>query len=225
MSVISLEGIEKSYGRGQRRKQVLIDVSLTVDAHPAGLGILGCKKSGKTTLLGIIAGSTLPDGGRVVRDGRVSWPISWRGFGGAMTGCEQVAVLARLYRIDRRSLLCYVAEVSHLGVKLHEPMTSYGAREKDRLMQATALGIGFDLYLVDESIPGVEKEHSVRYQSLWHETFMRSSSLTVSSHPGRLGDCCDKAVVLDCGTLSAPVPLAEAVTVYKSLLRDQSLSL
>jgi capsular polysaccharide transport system ATP-binding protein len=225
MSAFFLEGIGKSYGSGQRRKQVLLDVNLMIDGTPPGLGVMGCKKSGKTTLLGIVAGTTMPDVGRVIRGGRVSWPLSWRGFGGAMTGHEQVTVLARLYRIDRCALLRYVAEVSHLAAKLHEPMTGYAAREKDRLLQAAALGIGFDLYLIDESIPGVEKEYSAHYQSLWRQTFTRSSALAVSSHPARITDWCDKAALLDCGSLSAPMPLAEASAVYKSILRDQTLSL
>jgi hypothetical protein len=89
------------------------------------------------------------------------------------TSDKQLALLARMYRVDRRGLLRYAAEVWHLDAKLYEPMTSCSAREKDRLMQAAALGLDFEAYLVDEETPGVGAEFTARHEGLWQAAFVR----------------------------------------------------
>jgi ABC-type polysaccharide/polyol phosphate transport system ATPase subunit len=89
------------------------------------------------------------------------------------TSDQQLALLTRMYRVDRRGLLRYVAEVSDLDANLYEPMTSYSAREKDRLMQAAALGLHCEVYLVDEEPPGVGAEFTTRYEGLWQAAFVR----------------------------------------------------
>jgi capsular polysaccharide transport system ATP-binding protein len=215
--LLLLEHIAKSYGRGHQAKDVLVDVHLALDDTSPSIGILGANKSGKTTLLNIIAGTMIPDRGRVVRRSRVSWPLSWRGFGGQMTGEEQVFLLGRMYRVDRRGLFSFVAEVSDLGAKLYEPLQTYSAGEKDRLMQATALGLDFDLYLLDGDVPGVEKEHAARYRSLLMNAFTTARIIFASSKPATVGNHCLMACILVDGQMSAVMPLAEAQNAFSTL--------
>jgi len=220
--LISLEHIAKSYGQGRRKKDVLVDISLNLDGESRGFGILGAKQSGKTTLLHIIAGLTVPDRGRVLRNARVSWPLSWRGLGGTTTGNEQLALLSRMYRVDRRGLLRYVAELSALDAKLYEPMTSYTAREKDRLMQAAALGLDFDVYLVDEEIPGLESEFAACYHAAWQEVFARSCVVAASSRWGGALAQLPAVGILNEGYLTAPFPSDQAQAAFHSLVRERT---
>jgi capsular polysaccharide transport system ATP-binding protein len=220
--MILLEHITKSYGQGRKAKDVLLDVNLALDGDSLNIGILGAKGSGKTTLLHIMAGTTLPDRGRVTRQCRVSWPLTWRGLGGNTTGDEQVGLLARMYQVDRRALLRYVAEVSELDAKLYEPMTSYSAREKDRLMQAAALALDFEVYLVDEAIPGVEKEFSARYEALWQEVLARSFVVAASSRcSGALAQCPAVGILVQ-GRLMTPVPPQRAEVAFHSLMQNSN---
>lgn len=61
MTILSLEGVRKSYGT----KPLLEDVTFSLE-HDEKMGIIGANGSGKTTLLRIIAGTEPADGGRLV---------------------------------------------------------------------------------------------------------------------------------------------------------------
>lgn len=219
--MIFLEHIYKSYGRGSKAKQVLRNASFVIESSSNSAGILGAKKSGKTTIINIISGLAVPDSGRVVRSARVSWPLSWRGFGGRMTGEEFISIIARMYRFGRRDLLRFTAEASDLRSKLYEPMQAYTAEEKDRLMQAVAMGLDFEVYLIDEHVPEVGKQHQSRYHSLWEETFRRSRVVAVSTKPAAVGRYCQSAHVLSEGRISEALSLAEAKSALEATIQKQ----
>ncbi|MGQ9582622.1 MAG: ABC transporter ATP-binding protein [Thermoplasmatota archaeon] len=67
--IISLTKVNKSYGRGELRAQVLFDVDLSFEAGTFN-SIIGASGSGKTTLLNIIGTLDRPDSGEVVINGR-----------------------------------------------------------------------------------------------------------------------------------------------------------
>ncbi len=69
MSLLSLKHVSKHYPEGRTQLRVLDDVSLEIDAGDF-IGIWGMRRSGKTTLLRVIAGIELPDAGEVRFDGR-----------------------------------------------------------------------------------------------------------------------------------------------------------
>jgi putative ABC transport system ATP-binding protein len=65
--MLAIRGVTKSYG-GARPRQVLRDVSLAV-ARGEYVAIVGESGVGKSTLLNLIAGLDLPDGGSIALDG------------------------------------------------------------------------------------------------------------------------------------------------------------
>jgi ABC-type polysaccharide/polyol phosphate transport system ATPase subunit len=108
-----------------------------------------------------------------------------------------------------------------LDAKLYEPMTSYSAREKDRLMQAAALGLDFDVYLVDEEIPGLEKEFTARYEAVWQKVLARSCVIAVSSRLGGAAARLPAVGILEGGCLTEPVPSKQARAAFRSLIRKR----
>jgi ABC-type branched-subunit amino acid transport system ATPase component len=64
-ALLEVEGVDVSYGP----LQVLFDVGIEVH-HGASVALLGTNGAGKSTLLKAISGLVVPDGGRVVFDGR-----------------------------------------------------------------------------------------------------------------------------------------------------------
>lgn len=80
--MISFDGVSKSYRTPLARKVILNDVSLVLTPG-RNLGVLGINGAGKSTLLRLIAGSEMPDRGRITRYGRVSFPL---GFSGSFHG-------------------------------------------------------------------------------------------------------------------------------------------
>ncbi|MGH2910974.1 MAG: ATP-binding cassette domain-containing protein [Solirubrobacteraceae bacterium] len=68
MSLLSLNGVGKRYRRGRRDYVALKDVSLSIE-HGEFVGVLGTRKSGRSTLLRIAAGLERPDHGSVRFEG------------------------------------------------------------------------------------------------------------------------------------------------------------
>lgn len=69
VSLLSLDGVCKSYWRGSHETVVLADVSLDVHAGEF-VAVWGQRGAGKTTLAMVAAGLEMPEGGRVTFDGR-----------------------------------------------------------------------------------------------------------------------------------------------------------
>ncbi|MGA2453672.1 MAG: ATP-binding cassette domain-containing protein [Solirubrobacteraceae bacterium] len=68
MSLLSLRHVSKRYLDGRQQRTVLDDVSLEIDPGDF-VGVWGMRRSGKTTLLRVAAGTELPDEGEVCFDG------------------------------------------------------------------------------------------------------------------------------------------------------------
>ena len=68
MAFIEISNVSKSFGSGSKKRDVLTDVSLTIERGEfvSIVGMMGC---GKSTLLKIVAGLLSPDAGRVVVNG------------------------------------------------------------------------------------------------------------------------------------------------------------
>ncbi len=217
--MIHLEKLEKSYGKGRNKAEVLRGLDQLLDTSASNIGILGAKGSGKSTLMKIIAGLEPPTRGRVTRHARVSWPLSWRGLGGGLSGDGQVFLLARFYGADRGSLLRFVAGVSGLGAKIYEPMKRYSGHEKHRLLLAAALGLDFDIYIIDDTLPGVQPPHAALYELLLQEKLGRKRVVMASSRASSLANYCPHATILHEGRLSGIMPLETAAHCFAALMR------
>ena len=68
--MIEAEGVEKFYGAGDSRQQVLKGVNLTV-GDGSSVVILGASGSGKSTLLNILGGLEKADGGKISCNGKI----------------------------------------------------------------------------------------------------------------------------------------------------------
>jgi energy-coupling factor transporter ATP-binding protein EcfA2 len=113
--MIALDRVSKSYKTRHGHRVVLSEASVE---FPTGcnIGVLGTNGSGKSTLIRLLAGSELPDRGRIRRHGRVSFPLGYGGtFHGSLSGRENVTFIARIYGADLRATTSYVAEFAELG--------------------------------------------------------------------------------------------------------------
>jgi len=68
MAFIEISGVSKSFATGSEKRNVLTDVSLTIERGEfvSIVGMMGC---GKSTFLKIVAGLLFPDSGRVAVNG------------------------------------------------------------------------------------------------------------------------------------------------------------
>ncbi|GHB18313.1 ABC transporter ATP-binding protein [Salinicola rhizosphaerae] len=69
MAELTIAGVDKSYGHGEQRKQVLEQIDLTLGDNEF-VSLVGASGCGKSTLLTLVAGLQTFDGGDILVDGK-----------------------------------------------------------------------------------------------------------------------------------------------------------
>src|SRR5215470_13490734 len=103
--MIRFENVTKVYLTHGHKKVVLDRASVNLDTA-AAYGIIGPNGAGKSTTLRLIAGTELPNSGKIRKDIRTSWPLGFAGgFHPLMTGRENIVFVARVYGADVRRVI------------------------------------------------------------------------------------------------------------------------
>jgi capsular polysaccharide transport system ATP-binding protein len=201
------------------KKTIINDVTMTIPRGKS-IGLLGRNGAGKSTLLQIIAGTLDLDKGRVVRKGKVSWPLGFAGsFQGNLSGEQNVRFVARIYGVDTEELVDYVAEFAELGEFFRAPVRTYSSGMKARLAFGVSMGVKFDYYLVDEITAVGDTNFKRKSQKAFKERLSDSDVVMVSHSPSTLRDYCETGVVLEDGSLTYYDNLEEAIAVHEGNLK------
>lgn len=171
MSVISLQGVGKSYAQYARPVDRLLEV-LTgrmrhrdfVALHPLDLtlqhgevlGLVGMNGAGKSTLLKLIAGTILPTSGQIQVNGRISALLELgAGFHPDMTGRENVYLSGAVQGLKTEQLDALydeIVEFSGLAEFMAQPVKTYSSGMFVRLAFAVATCVQPDVLIVDEAL-------------------------------------------------------------------------
>jgi capsular polysaccharide transport system ATP-binding protein len=151
--MIELIDVVKGYPTRLGRRTIFKGLNLVV---PAGrnVGLIGTNGAGKSTLMRLLGGVEVPDSGRLVTRGNLSWPIGLAGgFQGSLTGRENARFVCRIHGATgeaMREKLAYVEAFADIGRSFELPLKSYSSGMRSRLTFALAMAFEFDLYLIDE---------------------------------------------------------------------------
>ena len=217
--MIELIDVYKSYRTSGHVKVVLDHVS-TVFERGHSYGILGVNGAGKSTMLRLIAGTELPNSGKIRRDVRVSWPLGFASaFNPLMTGRNNVTFAARAYGQDVREVLEYVEDFSELGDYLDVPVRTYSSGMGAKLAFGLSMAIQFDVYLIDE----ITSVGDARFQKRCEVAFAARRSVAdvimVSHQVGTVQTYCDRGAVLVDGRLMLFTNVEQAIDLYNRLNR------
>jgi lipopolysaccharide export system ATP-binding protein len=104
MSVLHVEGLEKTYGR----RKVVRGVSMTVEESEI-VGLLGPNGAGKSTSFKMTCGIVRPDRGQVFLDGKnvTDWPLFRRASEGGMGYLAQESSVFRKLSVEQNILAVY----------------------------------------------------------------------------------------------------------------------
>ena len=161
----------------------MLDQLSAVFEEGVSVGILGRNGAGKSTLLRILGGAEQPDSGRVIRKGRVSWPIGFSGgFNGSLTGEENARFVARIYDADIDRVIEFAKDFAEIGDYFQMPVRTYSSGMKARLAFGLSMAIDFDTYLVDE----VTAVGDATFQERCREAFAEVVHLLGEATDGRL---------------------------------------
>src|SRR5258706_4822758 len=165
------------------RKVVLQDATAAfLPGH--NYGVLGINGAGKSTLIRLLAGTEMPDHGRIRRHARVSFPLGFGGtFHGALSGRENAAFIARIYGAAIRATIDYDEGFCELDEYFEMPVNTYSAGMRARLAFATCLAIDFDVYLIDEVTEIGDQRFRRRCAEAFRERMLRSDIILITHNP------------------------------------------
>jgi capsular polysaccharide transport system ATP-binding protein len=220
--VIRFERVSKHYQLRNGRHTVLDDVSFVLPDR-ARLGILGVNGSGKSLLLRLMAGGEAPDAGRIVRDGRVSFPVGFTGtFHTMLSARENVSFLCQLYGMDEDEVGAWIEDFAEIGHYFDMPVGTYSSGMFARIAFATSFAFDFDLYLVDEVIETGDVGFRRKCAAVFAERLKTASLVLVSQHATTIRQYCDAAAVLHDGKLHPFSALDDAFDFYEESLEARS---
>ncbi|MEL7255343.1 MAG: ABC transporter ATP-binding protein [Pseudomonadota bacterium] len=216
--MIRFEHLTKSFWVDGVRRVVIDDLTMELPSGKS-IALLGRNGAGKSTLLKLIAGTMLPDSGRVVSDGTISWPVGFAGsFHGDLTGAQNVRFIARIYGVDTESLIDFVEEFAEIGRHFHMPVRSYSSGMRSRLAFGTSMGIKFDTYLVDEVTAVGDQQFRRKSKSVFGARMKTSSAILVTHNMPEVREFCDVGVVLEDGSATYFEDLSAAIAYHKELM-------
>ncbi|MGK9055021.1 ABC transporter ATP-binding protein [Neorhizobium petrolearium] len=217
--MIKLEHATKYVRMKGINKPIINDISFVIPRGKS-VGLLGRNGAGKSTLLRIIAGILDLDRGRVVRKGKISWPLGFQGsFQGSLSGEQNVRFVARIYGVDTEELVAYVADFAELGAFYRAPVSTYSSGMKARLAFGVSMGVQFDYYLVDEITAVGDTNFKRKSQKVFKERLRDSDVIMVSHSPSTLRDYCQAGIVLEDGKLTYYDALEDAITAHENNMR------
>ena len=218
--MIALDGVAKSYPTAAGRRVVLDDATA---AFAAGhnFGVLGANGAGKSTLIRLLAGSEMPDRGRVRREARVSFPLGFGGtFHGDLSGRENVAFLARIYGAGVKPTIRFVEEFAELDEYFDMPVNTYSAGMRARLAFGACLAIDFDVYLIDEVTEIGDERFRRKCAAVFRDRMRRSDIILATHNFQTIRRYCDRGAILAGGRLLLFDDVAGAFEHYRRLVAE-----
>ena len=219
--MLEFRDVSKSFWTGKQRKVILDRASFRVELGNS-LGILAPNGTGKTTIINMMAGLEQPDEGVIRRGCRISFPLGF--MGGVVSkhsGKENARYIAKLYGLDPDYVEAFCRWVCGLEEYFDMPISTYSAGMRARFTFALLLSLEFDIYLIDEGMPGTtDVEFNKKAGSVLQERLKESTVIIVSHDPAILEKFCKSAAVLKDGQLHMFDTLEEARALYEYQAHD-----
>jgi heme exporter protein A len=162
---ITLQSVSRHFGR----RRALSAVTLTARAGDI-VGLLGPNGAGKSTLIGVLATLVAPTSGDVRYGGRVArelGPDLRQRIGllahelhvyPELSARQNLAFFARLYGVDRSSIVESALERAGLAERGDDPVSSFSRGMRQRLALERALLHDPRLLLLDEPFTGLDDQ-------------------------------------------------------------------
>ena len=187
------------------------------------LGILGRNGSGKSTLMKILSRVTPPTQGYAVVMGRVGALLQvGTGFHPELSGRDNIALSGAILGMSKnevRAVQDQIVDFAEIGQFLDTAVKHYSTGMYLRLAFSVSAHLAADVLLIDEVLSvgdtAFQEKCRVRIRSLVAEG---RTVLFVSHGLETVRSLCDRAIVLDHGSIVFAGPTEEGVAAYRSLM-------
>jgi capsular polysaccharide transport system ATP-binding protein len=213
--MLEFRNVYKSFWTGTQHKVILDNASFRVELGKS-MGILAPNGTGKSTLINMMAGLEKPDEGEIERGCKISFPLGFMGgVVGKVSAMENSRYIARLYGLDPDYVESFCRWLCGLGEYFDQPLGTYSAGMRSRFSFALMLALDFDMYLIDEGMPGTTDVEFNRKAGEILQERLRTTTIVIVSHQAQtLEKFARTAAVLVDGQLNVFDSLEEAKQLY-----------
>lgn len=215
-----------SFGRMRFHHEftALKDVSFEIKKGET-VGIIGRNGSGKSTLLQLICGILKATGGVVQVNGRIVALLELgAGFNPEFTGRENVYFQGALMGFTKAQMderFDGIADFAEIGEFMEQPVRTYSSGMFVRLAFSTAMHLTPEILIVDEALAvgdaGFQKKCFDRIDAVRDRGGV---VLLVSHSMEQIAHHCDRAILLESGTVAFIGKPAEAIHRYMALFNN-----
>lgn len=203
----------------------LQDVSFSV-AFGETLGIIGDNGAGKSTLLKILAGTTQPTSGRLVRRGRFAALLELgSGFNPEFSGRTNIHLNAALLGLTEKEIRAREGAIiafSELEEVIDRPVKTYSSGMHVRLAFSIATSVDPDVLIVDEALSVGDQRFSQKCVERMMGFREAGKTIIVCSHSMFLiNGLCERSIWLDHGRVRAMGKTPSVISEYMAYLEEK----
>ena len=200
----------------------LRNVSFTMNKGER-MGILGLNGAGKSTLLKVISGVYKPTEGKVIRHGKVVPLLELgAGFDQQYTGKENIFLYGTVLGYTKGYLeekYDEIVEFSELGKFIDVPIKNYSSGMKSKLGFSIATIANPDILILDEVLSVGDAKFRKKSEAKIMQLMEGGTSVLFVFHSlAQVRRICDRAMILDHGTLKAIGAIDEISNQYEAMI-------
>ena len=200
----------------------LRNVSFTMNKGER-MGILGLNGAGKSTLLKVISGVYKPTEGKVIRHGKVVPLLELgAGFDQQYTGKENIFLYGTVLGYTKGYLeekYDEIVEFSELGKFIDVPIKNYSSCMKSKLGFSIATIANPDILILDEVLSVGDAKFRKKSEAKIMQLMEGGTTVLFVSHSlAQVRRICDRAMILDHGTLKAIGGIDEISNQYEAMI-------
>lgn len=219
------EYIIKKINRQITYKQfwALKDVNFTIEEGDR-VGILGLNGAGKSTLLKVIAGVLKATEGKITTKGRIAPLLELgAGFDSQYTGAENIFLYGAVLGYSKEFIkekFNEIVEFSELGDFINVPVKNYSSGMKSRLGFSIATIVEPDILILDEVFAVGDAKFRKKSEKKIKSMFKTGVTVLFVSHNiEQVKTICNKAILLEKGTLIARGEVNDVCEIYESKIK------
>lgn len=207
--------------RGYEIQHALEDISFEVRKGEF-LGIVGRNGSGKSTLLKMLAGIYKPNGGSIEIEGKLTPFIELGvGFNPELSGRDNVFLNGALLGFDRKEIeMMYddIVAFAELRRFMDQKLKNYSSGMQVRLAFSIAIRANTDILVLDEVLAVGDANFQRKCLNYFKQLKKNKKTVIFVSHDmGAVQDFCDRAIIINKGSIEFDGNATEAAAIYSSL--------